>query len=61
MTPQEGSSLLKSCARRSFFTRDDLEAFATIRIALATHGLRNTGLDNQTKNIIIAIYRFTVI
>ena len=30
MTPQEGSSLLKSCAHRSiYFTRGNLQAFAT--------------------------------
>ena len=30
MTPQQGSSLLKSCERRSFsFTRGNLQAFAT--------------------------------
>ena len=39
MTPQEGSSLLKSCACRSFsFMCGNLQAFAT-------HGLRNTGLQ----------------
>ena len=38
MTSQEGFSLLKSCARRSFsFTCGNLQGFAT-------HGLRNTAL-----------------
>ena len=38
MTPEERSSLLKSCAHRSFsFTRSNLQAFAT-------RGLKNTGL-----------------
>ena len=55
MTPQEGSSLLKSCPRRSFsFTRGNSRP---IRIALATHGLRNTALDRQKINLNIC---FTV-
>ena len=29
MTPQEGFSLLKSCAQVFFFTRGNLQAFAT--------------------------------
>ena len=45
MTPQEGSSLLESCARRSFsFTRGNLQAFAT-------QGLRSTGLDSGPVSI----------
>ena len=43
MTSQEGGSLLKSCAGKSFsFTCGNLQAFAT-------HGLRNTNLTFQTK------------
>ena len=51
MTPQEGSSLLKSCARRSFsFTRGNLQAFATHPHSLGDpllgrdYGFRNTDL-----------------
>ena len=45
MTPQQGSSLLKSCARRYFsFTRGNLQALAT-HFWVATHGLRNIALD----------------
>ena len=51
MTPQKGSSLLKSCARRSFFLRAVIyKASRPIHIALATrfwvatHDLRNTEL-----------------
>ena len=43
-TTQEGSSLLKSTAHRSFlFTRDNLQAFAT-HFWVAIHGLRNTAI-----------------
>ena len=51
MTSQEGSTLLKSCVRRSFsFTCGNLQTFAT-HFWVASHGLRNTGLDNGYANI----------
>ena len=46
---QEGSSLLKSSAHRYFsFTRDNLQAFATL-FWVATHGLRNTVIELLVK------------
>ena len=60
MMPQKGSSLLKSCARRSFFLRAVIyKPSRPIRIVLATHDLRNTALAYSRK--VYFMYIFCVI